>query len=855
MPYQDRHSSSARYLQARVTKVFPDGGLEAEPRQPANTVAARIKVHHYHLPADRRPPNETYRPGDAVALFIYDDRRARADPAKAAYASAIWADPAANPWENAHTLTGLTVTGSVIGFPDDRHAIVLLDGLLADAWLNAREVPDALPYYRHADGAPLADFLSLNDRIKARVQTVDPGDCRLDISIVDALRAWEAACRQAIQDEDAPPAGYERLRLPELAEHDEQIFLWQPTAGQLANAPPAEESPPANLPEREPATASQPIWRDVRLLIVENDTAFAHSLQAWVHSQGGAVTLCAGHDDLQRLLKNGKIDHLALTHVLCDFNLSSHNESKKCHDWLAIHLGRRASPGNPHVAWMSAQPEAVRQARQAGMAGGDARLSGYLAGLPLFVKPIFFRELHAWLTEGQAPRPDDPDDRGQRALWHAEHPDAPVLERAHAALAQFCRAGKALAALWIDAPSDVLPDNDPGGDPGDVHLDLQVRASHGVASWPDDWHLALGQSLLRDVFVAREFIARRVTTAGPLRRAAPAAAGWVAAWPIASLVAPAGDGVASAAFSSALPPQGMLLAYFGDAEFTPAAGEPGKMLGELAALTCRHLDDLGALFSLSHFAREQDLFASAGRQLAAVLHELRSLSGELVPLTTETTTTPGAAAPPTSRTRQALRKLLQVAKQGLFYVRKERPERLGLAGMLQRMTADLLWLPIHRSGCSLHVLLPPKAMQVTIPLEPLEHALGNIIGNAVDWSQGRTYARVTVSVDMQPEESRMPLRIRVSDQGLGVGRDAQRNLFTPRLTEKGRKGHGMGLYISRTLLRGIGGDLLFDQRQNYRFFGATFEIRLPWCVGERAERQNADPHSPPGSRHARQSKP
>ncbi|MBL8396525.1 MAG: hypothetical protein JNL84_00040 [Candidatus Accumulibacter sp.] len=853
MPNPPSRTLSSRYIDARVIKVFPDGGLEAEPRSPATTGASRIKVHRYHLPADRLPPNKPYQLDDTVRLFVYNDQRAARDPGKAAYASAIWAMPANNPWENERAMeVGGIVTGSVVRFPDDQHAIVLLDELVVDAWLNAKDVPEASPYYRYDDEAPLANFLSLNDRIKARLQRIDRENCRIDISIVDAFEEWKIECKQNAQNQTVPPAGYERLHLDELADHEEQIFLWQPISDSLSAESP---TPTATAVDDASSVAGLPIWREVRLLVIENDTAFAKSLGAWVSSQGGTAQISSGHESLQGLLKNGKIDHLQWTHVLCDFNLSSHSDSKACHAWVERHLGPRTDRSAVHVAWMSAQPEAVRQAQTqtpgAKGAGGtrpdDGRLTPYLAKLPLFAKPILFRDLHAWLTKGQAPRRNDLADDERHRIWNAKRPDESVLERGRAALAQFCAAGKALAALWIDAPEEALSENEYD----DARLDLQVRAWHGSLRPPENWHVKLGQSLLRDVFYTRAFAGQRATASGPLREVAPPSAEWVVAWPIVSLVTGASDSESS--LSNSLP-QGALLAFFDRDALTHLvpAWEPEGALGRLAALTCRHLDDLGALLSVSEHAREQDLFASSGRQLAAVLHELRSLSGDLVALTDERPMEHSPAAQPPSlprSRRKALRKLLKVAQQGLFYVKKERLEQLGLAGMLQRMTADLLWLPILHSGCSLHVLLPEKRLQVTIPVEPLEHALGNIIGNAVDWSRGRPYARVSVSVELRSELGDMPLCIRVSDQGLGVGRDAERNLLSPRLTEKGRKGQGMGLYISRTLLRGIGGDLVFDRKKNFRFFGATFEIRGRWWLGER--RQDAARPAGSGSQHVR----
>ncbi|HMX22703.1 MAG TPA: hypothetical protein PKA11_06930, partial [Accumulibacter sp.] len=459
MPHSPIRTLSSRYLEARVIKVFPDGGLEAEPKSSATAGAAKTRVHRYHL-----PPNKSYRLGDTVSLFIYDDLRAARDPAKAAYASVIWATPAKNPWENEQKMeVGGIVTGSVIHFPDDRNAVVLLDKLMVDAWLNTKDVPEASPYFRHDEAAPLASFLSLNDRIKARLQRVDRENCRIDISIVAAFEEWKTECKKIAEKQIVPPAGYQRLHLDELVDHEEQIFLWQPTS---ESATADFSAPTAGTVDDASSDAGQPIWREVRLLIVENDTAFAKSLKSWVSSQGGTAHIAAGHDSLQGLLKNGKIDYLQLTHALCDFNLSSHNDSKACHAWVERHLGIRPERSAVRVAWMSAQPEAVRQAQRPGTkcAGGahqdDGRLTPYLAGLPLFVKPILFPDLHAWLTKGQAPRQDDLADDERNRIWNAGRSDESVLERGRAALAQFCTAGKALAALWIDAPEEVSAENE-----------------------------------------------------------------------------------------------------------------------------------------------------------------------------------------------------------------------------------------------------------------------------------------------------------------------------------------------------------------------------------------------------------
>jgi len=75
------------------------------------------------------------------------------------------------------------------------------------------------------------------------------------------------------------------------------------------------------------------------------------------------------------------------------------------------------------------------------------------------------------------------------------------------------------------------------------------------------------------------------------------------------------------------------------------------------------------------------------------------------------------------------------------------------------------------------------------------------------------------------EESEGSLWLRVADDGAGVPVEIRERIFDPFFSTRGPgQGTGLGLFISRQLLRGNGGDLrLVSSGEG----GATLEVRLP----------------------------
>ena len=104
----------------------------------------------------------------------------------------------------------------------------------------------------------------------------------------------------------------------------------------------------------------------------------------------------------------------------------------------------------------------------------------------------------------------------------------------------------------------------------------------------------------------------------------------------------------------------------------------------------------------------------------------------------------------------------------------------------------------------------------------LQQVLVNLIGNALDAMQGEPVRRLAFSVEQATSGQ---LALAVSDSGCGFTEEALSHLFEPFFTTKQPgEGLGLGLTISRDILRDFGGDLLAGPAPGG---GARFVVLLP----------------------------
>jgi len=111
-----------------------------------------------------------------------------------------------------------------------------------------------------------------------------------------------------------------------------------------------------------------------------------------------------------------------------------------------------------------------------------------------------------------------------------------------------------------------------------------------------------------------------------------------------------------------------------------------------------------------------------------------------------------------------------------------------------------------------------------VPADPegLHRALLNIVSNALDAVEERKAPAVAVATVLEGDGEWV--RILVLDNGIGIPPKKLPDIFRPFVSTKGARGTGLGLAVSRKILREHGGDILVQSQPGK---GSKFFLRLP----------------------------
>jgi signal transduction histidine kinase/pSer/pThr/pTyr-binding forkhead associated (FHA) protein len=111
-----------------------------------------------------------------------------------------------------------------------------------------------------------------------------------------------------------------------------------------------------------------------------------------------------------------------------------------------------------------------------------------------------------------------------------------------------------------------------------------------------------------------------------------------------------------------------------------------------------------------------------------------------------------------------------------------------------------------------------------VPADPegLHRALLNIVTNAIDAVEDRKSPQVGIGSALESDGEWA--RITVLDNGVGIAVHKLADIFRPFVSSKGAKGTGLGLAVSRKILREHGGDILVQSQPGK---GTRFILRLP----------------------------
>jgi signal transduction histidine kinase len=287
------------------------------------------------------------------------------------------------------------------------------------------------------------------------------------------------------------------------------------------------------------------------------------------------------------------------------------------------------------------------------------------------------------------------------------------------------------------------------------------------------------------------------------------------------------------------------------AELEAALGRVAE--GELGTrVPVRRQDEIGRL--AGHFnvmtqvlrerATEQGRFAAAGVLLADVAHEVNNplmAIGALAETRLQYDTL-------NEEHREELEQILRQARRagrllsGLL--RFVRPAELRVSAIavndVIRGALDLVAHQFGAGGVMVDLRLDPTSPQTLADPNRVEQVFVNLLSNALDAMRGQPGPRV-LTVETWATEGRVYAA--VVDTGAGVNAAVAEQIFRPFISTKGKQGTGLGLYISRQIVRETGGDLVLAAPAagtGARFI-ASFPAADPAAAGAVAALRTATP--------------
>jgi PAS domain S-box-containing protein len=163
--------------------------------------------------------------------------------------------------------------------------------------------------------------------------------------------------------------------------------------------------------------------------------------------------------------------------------------------------------------------------------------------------------------------------------------------------------------------------------------------------------------------------------------------------------------------------------------------------------------------------------------------------------------------------------------------------RLDIMQLAEEVVEEMRSVHADRPDLSIELAVPETRSFVAGDEDKLRQVLINLVDNAVKYSPKGG------AVEVRVEPNSTNVRVAVSDQGLGIPIAEQQRIFgkfyrvDPQLS-RGVGGTGLGLYISRELVRRMDGCLKVTSREGE---GSTFSLELPLVAARAAEPPEAVP--------------
>jgi signal transduction histidine kinase len=226
---------------------------------------------------------------------------------------------------------------------------------------------------------------------------------------------------------------------------------------------------------------------------------------------------------------------------------------------------------------------------------------------------------------------------------------------------------------------------------------------------------------------------------------------------------------------------------------------------------------------------ESQRLISIGRLVGSIAHEINNpleAVANLLFLIEREPGMPAASRGYLTMAQGELNRAIQISKQTLnFYRESSEPVPVRMGSLLD----DVLVLHGHRIAAKrLRVVRQYRADDpINVFPGAMRQIFSNLIGNAIEASSenGSLCLRVRNS-RMRRGSGVTGLRILIGDTGTGMSAEVRRRVGEPLFTTKGQQGTGLGLWVTRSIVEGYGGELALRSSTG-KNHGSVFSIFLP----------------------------
>jgi signal transduction histidine kinase len=256
---------------------------------------------------------------------------------------------------------------------------------------------------------------------------------------------------------------------------------------------------------------------------------------------------------------------------------------------------------------------------------------------------------------------------------------------------------------------------------------------------------------------------------------------------------------------------------------SPVKDERGRVVG--AAKIARDITTQKRMETNLHISER---LASVGRLAATVAHEINNPLESVVNfiyIAKQHPDVPEEVKHYLNSADDELRRVAHITQQTLgFYRDDSQPVSRLLADVIQDV------LTVYDRKCQYKSLkieqrIEPNLTVNTVQGE-LKQILSNLLANAIDASResGRIIIRAGACRHL-PSGSRA-VRIVIADNGTGISKENRERLFVPFFTTKKAVGTGLGLWVTKDLLKKHGGDIRYRSNDSGSS-GTVMRIFLP----------------------------